>query len=195
MNKIYGLVYHSPLIIHHLIPPKDYTRVLLISDNASDVRRDIDSAVKLGRKKPLVVLAGSLSILQLFLHEFNAGKIESPVKVILFDFPGLLIPFDTPCVKWLDSDYQSGGAWQITKFRPETFLDLLSALKPLEKKTIEELLKMNRHVAKECVSEIEKIAKFLPETYKDLLPPEEVKNTQKQTKQKAKKANPPKVKL
>jgi hypothetical protein len=182
MSKIFGMAFHSPLIIHSLIPPKDYGRTLLISESYSDIKREVESSIKAARKRPIVAIAGSLAILQVFLKDFLASKHDVQWKVILFDFPGLLVPFDIPSVRWLDCDNQSGGAWQITKLRPEAFCDILATLKPLDRKTAEELLKVARHVPNDRIPEIERIAKSLPASYKDLIPPEETKRQQKKQK-------------
>ena len=192
MSKIFGLAFHSPLIIHSLVPPRDYGRALLVTDSPTEIKKEVDTAVKSSRKRPIVMLAGSLSILQSFLKEYVAGK-HSDVqwKIVLFDFPGLLVPFDLPSVKWLDCDNQSGGAWQITKLKPDSFAELLGTLKPLDKKTAEDLLKVTRHIPTEKIQEIESILKSLPQTYRDLIPAEETKRSQK----KVKKQTTPKAKL
>ena len=185
-HRIYGMAFHSPLIIHSLIPPRDYVRALLLSDSVSEIKREIDLAVKASRNRPIVVLAGSLPILHVFLTE-SFPKIENPVKILLFDFPGLIIPFVMPGVKWIDCDLQSGGAWQITKLRPESFTELLTALPPIDKKVAETLLKATRYMPEERVPELERVAKHLPETYKSLITADDAKKTPKpQGKAKAK---------
>lgn len=189
MNNIFGFAFHSPLIITTLVPPKEYAPVLLISDSVSDIKRDLSQGVAKSQGKPLVILAGSLTILHGFLKEFMEDKIENPVKVLLFDFPGLLVPFNLPCVEWLDCDNQSGGAWQITKlFCPTNFWQKLNDLSFLDKETAEALTQVTRYKPKERSLEIEEILNYLPEHYKDLLKQEEekvkVKAAKKATKKK-----------
>lgn len=103
VKRVYGLAFHSPLIIRTLIPPTKYSVVLLIDDVPASMRKAIEQGVKTANsQKPMLVLAGSLANLQFFLREY--GEIKIPYKVILFDFPGLLTPFNLPSVEWLDCD-------------------------------------------------------------------------------------------
>ena len=166
--QAYGFAFITPLIIRSLVPPKKFYPVLLVTDNAKQIKEQVESAKNQqgGNRKP-VILAGSIEILQTYLKQYPTAK---DARVILFDFPGLLIPFFGKHLKWLDCDHQAGGSWQIARFSPEAFEALIEELSSLDQKGREFFLGIKRFVPNDQrISEIEKFTEFLPKTYKDLL--------------------------
>lgn len=166
--QAYGFAFITPLIVRSLIPPKRFYPILLVTDNAKQIKDQVESAKSQfgGFRKP-VVLAGSLEVLQTFLKQFPSLK---DVRILLFDFPGLLIPFHGAALKWLDCDHQAGGSWQIARFSPETFETLMENLSPLEQSGRDFFTTMKRFVPNDQrLNEIEKFTENLPKTYKELL--------------------------
>jgi len=167
--QIYGVGFHSPLIIYSLIPTQQYAPVLLISQSPADIKAEITEAKKLakGKARPLVILAVGLNALKVFLKNHHDELID--YKVLLFDFPSLLLPFHHPTLQWLDCDHQAGGAWQITKLQPEALEEYLHLLSFFGDDGLELVTRMTRFVPEDRVSEIEKFSLHLPNTYKELL--------------------------
>lgn len=167
--EIYGIAYHSPLVIYNLISPRKHYGILLLDENTKRIKEDFENQKRHSHSanKMPVILAGSLDILHTFLKLYPDLV---NVKVILFDFPGLLIPFFGKFISWLDCDHQAGGSWQIAKLKPEMVDSLLNKLNILSKEGREFLLDMKRcSFDANKVNEIEKFAEYLPKVYKDLL--------------------------
>ena len=167
MIQAYGLAFHSPLIIFNLIPLDKYFPILLVDESKQSIKREFDARIKKNKEgKNPIVLANSLSILQNFVSEYPTLK---GVKVILFDFPGLLTPFTQTFIKWLDCNNQPGGAWQLTKLKLELFSELLSELDELDVANKALLANMTRFVPKNRKNDIEDVAEHLSKNYRDLI--------------------------
>jgi hypothetical protein len=168
MAQIYGYCYHSPLILINLTPLKNYVPVYLDSKwVASDMQKNVAPIVDdISEGKTLVVYAGSLPILQSFLRAYPDIK---RVKVILFDFPGLLTPFRDDLITWIDCDHQVGGAWQTTKTKLSSFESLLESLDLLDDQGKELIFRMSRFVTRDRISEIEKFHDYMPANYKEMI--------------------------
>ena len=167
MPQIYGYAFHSPLILINLVPLRDHVPIYLESRwVASDLHKNVSPLLAMSEGKTLVILAGSLSMLQSFLKTFpNAA----PLKVVLFEFPGLLNPFRDPLLEWIDCDHQVGGAWQTSKTKLSSFETLLRELTPLDDEGKELIFRMTRFVSRDRISEIEKFHDYMPANYKELI--------------------------
>lgn len=171
--EIFGLTFHSPLGIK-LLTPANYSPIYVAHDWAgSHFRKNLDPTVRqvMASSKTPVVLAGNLTVLQQFLREYPEVQ---KLKVILFDFPGVVVPFEDPAIEWLDCDHQAGGAWQTSKIKPERFDQDLERLSVLGPKGRDLLSRMKRFCPRDSrVSEIEHFAEMfaegLPKDYKELL--------------------------
>jgi len=164
MTQIYGYAFHSPLVLMNLVPLK-YNPVYLDSKwVVSELKKNVEPVLTRS-KKTSVILAGSLRVLQMFVRAYP----DSPVKVILFDFPGLIHPFLDPCIEWIDCDHQAGGAWQITKTKLNSFEGLLNDLEVLGVEGKDLIERMGRFIPKDRTNDIEKFAEFMPANYKELL--------------------------
>ena len=165
MKQIYGYAFHSPLVLVNLVPLK-YAPVFLDSTwVVSDLKRNVDPALKKVGRKTVVLLAGSLRVLKMFVRAYP----DTPVKVILFDFPGLIHPFLDPCLEWIDCDHQAGGAWQLTKTKLSNFEGLIDNLEVLGDEGKDFIERAERFVPKDKTNDIEKFAEYMPATYKELL--------------------------
>jgi hypothetical protein len=167
MTQILGYAYHSPLILRNLIPLKDHVPVYL--DHrwvASDMSKNVTPLLEMNKGKTFVLLAGSLPLLQSFLKIFPD---VAPLKVILFEHPGLINPFLDVQLEWVDCDHQVGGAWQTTKSKLSSFESLLRDLTPLDGEGKDLIFRMNRFVARDRISEIEKFHEYMPANYKELI--------------------------
>ena len=175
MIQINGFVYHSPLIIRCLIPTVAYAPIYLeLKWTASDMKSVghlIDDAK---HNNNTIVLMGSLSSLQLFFDVYP--DITARVKVLLFDAPGLVNPAAHPLLNWVDSDLQSGGAWQIVKVKYDTIVELLDRQAALDESGREFLKSMYRFLSPDRTNEIEKFAENMPDSYKDLVKQMQDKN-------------------
>lgn len=168
MVQIYGYAFHSPLILQNLIPLRDHTPIYLESRwLASDLYKNVSPLIQDVRDKTLVILAGSLPILQSFLKTFP--DIKQDVKVILFDFPGLINPFRDSLIEWIDCDHQVGGAWQITKTKLSSFESLIKKQVPLDDVGKSLIFRMQRFVTQDRISEIEKFHEYMPTNYKEMI--------------------------
>lgn len=166
MTEIYGYAFHSPLVLMNLVPLRNHVPLYLDSRwVASDLKKNVDPVLKTVAKRTIVVLAGSLKVLQMFVRVYP----DLPVKVILFDFPGLINPFLDPCLEWIDCDHQTGGAWQITKTKLVNFESLLGNLDLLSGEGRDLISRMERFVPKDRTNDIEKFAEYMPANYKELL--------------------------
>jgi hypothetical protein len=169
MVQVYGYAFHSPLILRQLVPLKDHTPVYL--DHrwiASDLQKNVEPILDMtSGKTTFVVLAGSLPILQSFLKTFP--DIKQDIKVILFEFPGLVNPFRDPLLEWIDCDHQVGGAWQITKTKLSSFETLLRDQAPLDQEGKDLIFRMTRFVSRDRINEIEKFHEFMPANYKEMI--------------------------
>lgn len=167
MAQIYGYAFHSPLIIRQLIPLRDHVSVYLESRwIASDLHKNVAPILESNEGKTLVILAGSLSMLQSFLKTFPDA---APLKVIVFEFPGFVNPFRDELIEWIDCDHQVGGAWQTTKTKLSSFESLLRDLDPLDEQGKDLIFRMRRFVPNDRVSEIEKFHDYMPANYKELI--------------------------
>jgi len=162
--EVYGIAYHSPIILWQLILPRKYNAVLLVNVQAAQIKEDVNNQLAKRDTKTCVILAGSLDIAQLFLKLFP--KLDC--KLLLFDCPGLLNPFVGPSIRWLDCDHQAGGAWQIAKIKPEDFSDLLNDLTLITTAGRQFVLSMTRQ-GSDKLEDIKKFADSIPKYYKDLL--------------------------
>lgn len=168
MIQIYGYAFHSPLILQNLVPLRDHVPLYLESRwVASDLYKNVSPSLQDLGSKTLVVLAGSLPILQGFLKTFP--DLKQRVKVVLFEFPGLINPFKDPLIKWVDCDHQVGGAWQTTKSKLSSFETLIREQTPLDDEGKELIFRMTRFISRDRVSEIEKFHEYMPSNYKELL--------------------------
>jgi len=166
MTQIYGYAYHSPLVLMNLVPLRDHVPLYLDPRwVASDLRKNVEPVLKKAGVKTPVVLAGSLGVLQSFVRAYP----EAQVKVVLFEFPGLVNPFLDPSIEWIDCDHQSGGAWQITKTKLANFEAMIGILEMLDGKGRDLILRMERFIPKDRTSEIERFAEYMPANYKELL--------------------------
>lgn len=171
--EIFGLSFHSPLGIKLLIPSSYYPIYVAHDWAGNNFRKNLDVTVKqaAASSKTPIVLAGNLTVLQQFLREYP----DLPsLKVILFDFPGVVVPFEDSLIEWLDCDHQAGGAWQTSKIKTERFEHDVERLKPLGAKGRDLIARMKRFCPRDSrVSEIEAFAEMfaegLPKDYKDLL--------------------------
>jgi len=167
MAQIYGYAFHSPLILQNLIPLRDHLPIYLESRwVASDMYRNVSPQLENAKGKTVVVLAGSLPMLQSFLKTFPD---VAPLKVILFEFPGLLTLFRDPHIDWIDCDHQVGGAWQITKSKLSSFEALLREQEPLNEEGKDLIFRMTRFVSRDRISEIEKFHDYMPANYKEMI--------------------------
>jgi len=162
-TEIYGVAYHSPIILWQLVHPKKYNVILLVNNQPSQIKEDVQSQLRKDARTP-VVLAGSLDIVHSLLKLFP--KLDC--KLILFDCPGLINPFVGPKMRWLDCDHQAGGAWQIAKIKPEDFSELLDQLSVLTPEGREFINSMKRQ-GSDRLEDIKKFADSIPKYYKDLL--------------------------
>jgi hypothetical protein len=169
MVQIYGYAFHSPLIMVNLTPLKDHYPIYLEARwVASDLYKNVSPLLEeCSTDKTVVLFAGSLPILQSFLKTFP--DVKQKVKVVLFDFPGLVNPFRDPLIKWVDCDHQVGGAWQITKSKLSSFEALLREQQHLDNEGKELIMRMTRFVSRDRVSEIEKFHEYMPSNYKEML--------------------------
>ena len=171
--EIFGLSFHSPLLIKMLLP-STYHAVYISHDwGGSNFRKNLEPTVKqaFGSSKTPILLAGNLTVLQQFLREYPDFE---RFKVLLFDFPGVMVPFEDPLIEWLDCDHQAGGAWQTAKIKMERFALDLENLSPLSVQGKDLIGRMKRFCPRESrVSEIESFtemfAEGLPKDYRDLL--------------------------
>lgn len=171
--ELYGLSFHSPLAIKLLVPTQ-YQAVYLAHDwSGANLKKNVEPTVQkaLQSKRPMLLLCGNLTVLQQFIRDYP----DLPqYKVLLFDFPGVIVPFEDPLIDWLDCDHQAGGAWQTSKIKTERFgedLEKLSFLGPDGKNLVS---RMKRFCPRDSrVSEIDHFAEMfsegLPKDYKDLL--------------------------
>lgn len=167
MAQILGYAFHSPLILRQLTPLKDHIPIYLEARwIASELTKNVSPMLENAEGKTLVILAGSLPILQSFLKTFPDA---APLKVVLFEFPGLLNPFRDELITWVDCDHQMGGAWQITKSKLSSFESLLRDLSPLDERGKDLIFRMTRFVARDRISEIEKFHDYMPANYKELI--------------------------
>lgn len=167
MVQIYGYAFHSPLILINLVPLHGHVPIYLESRwVASDLQKNVSPMLENTEGKTIVVLAGSLPMLQSFLKTFPDA---SPLKIILFEFPGLLTPFRDPLIEWIDCDHQVGGAWQITKSKLASFELLLKDLSPLDEDGKNLIFRMTRFVSRDRISEIEKFHDYMPANYKEMI--------------------------
>lgn len=168
MAQIYGYAFHSPLILQNLIPLRDHVPIYLESRwVASDLYKNVSPLLQDAENRTLVVLAGSLPILQSFLKTFP--DLKQVIKVVLFEFPGLLNPFRDPLIQWIDCDHQVGGAWQITKSKLSSFESLIREQDPLDDEGKALIFRMTRFVSPDRISEIEKFHEYMPSNYKEML--------------------------
>jgi len=168
MSQILGYAFHSPLILRQLVPLRDHIPIYLEARwVASDLFKNVSPMLENAEGNTLVILAGSLTQLQAFLKTFP--DIKYPMKVVLFDFPGLLNPFKDKEIDWIDCDHQVGGAWQITKSKLSSFETLIRDQTPLDEKGKDLIFRMTRFVTRDRISEIEKFHEFMPNNYKELL--------------------------
>lgn len=175
--EIYGLSFHSPLTIKLLVPPTYYAVYLSHDWQGSSLKKNLEPCLEKAvqkakhEKKTILVLAGNLTVLQQFIKDYP----DLPAyKVILFDFPGVIVPFEDPLIEWLDCDHQAGGAWQTSKIKIERLEEDLTSLNFLGAKGKDLLCRMKRFCPRDSrVSEIEHFAEMfaegLPKDYKDLL--------------------------
>lgn len=168
--EIYGLTYHSPLLIRTLVPYLEYNPIYLEArwtnlEMQKFVKFNLDQTVN---KIPLI-LAGSLTILQQFIKAFP----DQNCKVILFDYPNLINPYLHPLLEWLDCDHQSGGAWQIAKVKYELFEEMLKLLAPISEEGKNLVLSMVRFTARDRINEIEQYVEKIPQNYKELVEDED----------------------
>ena len=165
--KVFGIAFHSPLLIFNLIPPEKFHPILLVSENRKEIREQINGRMSENTDgKTFIVLAGSLVILQQFLEEYN---FKSGLKILLFDFPGLILPFNNSMIRWLDCDYQNGGAWQVTKLMPEDFAETLLFLDDFDEPSRKVIMDMKRFVPQNRKAELEQIADSLSKSYKEFI--------------------------
>lgn len=170
MTQIYGYAFHSPLILRQLVPLRDHVPIYLESRwVASDLYKNVNPMLNADTDKIIVLLAGSLTILHSFLKTFPDILEKRKIKVILFDFPGLVNPFKDPLIQWIDCDHQVGGAWQITKTKLSNFELLIKNQKILTDEGKDLILRMTRFISRDRISEIEKFQEYMPTTYKDLI--------------------------
>ena len=97
MPQIYGYAYHSPLILRNLVPLRDHLPIYLEARwVASDLYKNVNPLIQdcSSPDKTLVILAGSLPILQSFLKTFP--DLKQKMKIVLFEFPGFVNPFKDP---------------------------------------------------------------------------------------------------
>jgi len=167
MVQILGYAFHSPLIIANLVMVRDHLPIYLESRwVASELYKNVSPQLENAKGKTVVVLAGSLPMLQSFLKTFPD---VAPLKVILFEFPGLLNPFRDPHIDWIDCDHQVGGAWQITKSKLSSFEVLLREQEPLNEEGKDLIFRMTRFVSRDRISEIEKFHDYMPANYKEMI--------------------------
>jgi hypothetical protein len=167
MAQILGYAFHSPLIMGNLIPRIYFPIYLESRWVAGDLYRNVNSLIQEAGDRTIVLLAGSLSMLQSFLKTFP--DIKNSLKVILFEFPGLLNPFRDPILEWIDCDHQVGGAWQTTKSKLSSFETLVKNLDPLNDEGKNLINRMTRFVSRDRVAEIEKFHDYMPNNYKELI--------------------------
>lgn len=168
MIQINGFVYHSPLIIRCLIPTVSYTPIYLeLKWTASDMKSVCHLIDDAKYNNSTIVLMGSLTSLHTFFDVYP--DITAKIKVLLFDAPGLVNPAAHPLLHWVDSDLQSGGAWQIAKIKYDTIVDLLDRQVVLDGDGRDFLKSMYRFLPPDRTNEIEKFAENMPDSYKDLV--------------------------
>jgi len=168
MPQIYGYAYHSPLILRNLIPARNHVPVYLEARwVASDLYKNVNPLLQECDNKSIVVLAGSLTILQSFLKTFP--DIKQPIKVILFDFPGFLNPFKDALIEWIDCDHQAGGAWQTNKIKLSSFESLIVDQAPLDEEGKNLIFRMTRFVSRDRIAEIEQFQAYMPSNYKEMI--------------------------
>jgi len=168
--EIFGLSFHSPLAIKLLVP-SNYSPLFIPHDWAGiNFRKNLDPMwrqVLTSHKTPLV-LAGSLSVLKQFLKDYPDAP---PFKTILFEFPGVLVPYEDPAIEWLDCDHQAGGAWQTAKLKTERFAEDLESLNVLGTDGRDLISRMTRYFNRERINEIQSFADMcaegLPKDYKE----------------------------
>ena len=163
--EIYGLTYHSPLIIRTLVPFLEYNPIYLEAKwSNSEMQKYVKLTLDQSANKIPLILAGNLTILQQFFKAFP----ETICKVILFDYPNFLNPYIHPLLEWLDCDHQSGGAWQIAKVKYELFDEMLKLLAPISEEGKNLVMNMVRFTTRDRVNEIENVDK-IPANYKELV--------------------------
>jgi len=171
--EMYGLSFHSPLAIKLLVPMNYYAVYLAHDWGGSNFKKNLEPTLQkaLHSKKTILLLCGNLTVLQQFLRDYPDIP---PYKVILFDFPGVMVPFEDPLIEWLDCDHQAGGAWQTSKIKTEKFDEDLENLKFLGPDGKDLIGRMKRFCPRDSrVNEIDHFAEMfsegLPKDYKDLL--------------------------
>ena len=168
MAQILGYAFHSALILRQLVPLKDHIPIYLESRwQGSDLYRNVSPLLENSGNKTLVILAGSLVMLQSFIKTFP--DIKNPIKVVLFEFPGLINPFKDKEIQWVDCDHQVGGAWQTTKSKLSSFEILIRDLTPLNDEGKNLINRMTRFVPRDQIAEIEKFHDYMPSNYKELI--------------------------
>jgi len=168
MAQILGYAFHSPLIIRQLVPLRDHFPIYLEARwVASDLYKNVNPLLQECGNKTIVVLAGSLTILQSFLKTFP--DLKQPIKVILFDFPGLLNPFKDTLIEWIDCDHQAGGAWQTNKSKLSSFESLIADQAPLDDEGKNLIFRMTRFVSRDRIAEIEQFHAYMPSNYKEMI--------------------------
>lgn len=162
--EIYGVAYQSPAILYYLVSAKKYFPVMV--QDVAQVRSDLKTQLQKNTLKKLpVIIAGNLTVAQAFVKQYP----DLNCKLVMFDYPSLLLPKLGPQICWLDCDHQPGGAWQISKLMPEEFNNLLDKLAPLSEAGRKFLLAMVKLMPVDRTNEIEAFATHLPKSYKDLL--------------------------
>lgn len=169
MAQIYGYAFHSPLILRQLVPLRDHVPIYLEARwVASDLYKNVNPLIQeCSSDKTLVLLAGSLTILQSFLKTFP--DLKQTLKVVLFEFPGFLNPFKDPLIDWIDCDHQVGGAWQTTKSKLSSFETLIREQAPLDAEGKDLICRMVRFVSRDRIAEIEKFHDYMPSNYKEMV--------------------------
>lgn len=169
MAQIYGYAFHSPLILINLVPLRDHTPIYLEARwVASDLYKNVNPIIQdCSLDKTLVILAGSITILQSFLKTFP--DLKHKLKIVIFEFPGLVNPFKDDLIQWIDCDHQVGGAWQTTKSKLSSFDTLIKEQSPLDDEGKDLIFRMVRFVSRERISEIEKFHEYMPSNYKEMI--------------------------
>jgi len=164
--EVYGICYNPALIVYNLVSPKKHHALFLTDSYHQTLKEEVKSYLAENHlNKTLVVMACGLEIAQQFLKLFP----DLPHKLVLFDYPGSLVPFLSPMIQWLDCDHQLGGAWQIAKIKYEEFNELLDRLPVLSDSSKSYLLQMKRLVPADKSNEIEAFSSNLPKNIKEIL--------------------------
>ena len=177
MIQLNGFVYHSPLIIRCLIPTTHYTPIYLeLKWTASDMKSIGHLIEEAKYKNNTIVLLGSLTSIQTFFGVYPKLHEKIKIKLFLFDAAGLLNPAVHPLLNWVDSDLQMGGAWQISKIKYDTIVEMLDRQVPLDADGYQFVFTMRRFLPPDHVNEIEAFSENMPESYKDLVKQMQDKN-------------------